>query len=104
MTRRTSIGLAALAALSTTLTTTCAPSAGPPGGPVNPEVDAIFADLEGDRPGAAVAVTLGGEVVHRSGYGAAHLDHGIPITPETVFDIASISKQFGALAALLLES
>ena len=104
MTRRTSIGLAALAALSTTLTTTCAPSAGPPGGPVNPEVDAIFADLEGDRPGAAVAVTLGGEVVHRSGYGAAHLDHGIPITPETVFDIASISKQFGAMAALLLEA
>ncbi|GIT51042.1 MAG: D-alanyl-D-alanine carboxypeptidase [Gemmatimonadota bacterium] len=32
------------------------------------------------------------------------MDHGIPITPETVFDIASISKQFGAMAALLLEA
>ena len=86
--------------------TGCVPDAGAPsgGGPANPEVDAIFADLAGNRPGAAVGVVLGGEVVHRAGYGTAHLDHGIPITPETVFDIASISKQFGAMAALLLES
>tara|TARA_B100000745_G_scaffold81547_1_gene50552 strand:- start:3419 stop:4714 length:1296 start_codon:yes stop_codon:yes gene_type:complete len=56
------------------------------------------------RPGAAVGVVLDGEVVHRAGYGIADMDHGIPITPETVFDIASISKQFGAMAALLLEA
>ena len=43
-------------------------------------------------------------MVHRAGYGTAHMDHGIPITPGTVFDIASISKQFGAMSALLLES
>lgn len=72
-------------------------------GPANPEVDAIFADLTGDVPGAAVGVLLDGEVAHRAGYGLAHLDHGVPITPGTVFDIASISKQFGAMAALLLE-
>ena len=65
---------------------------------------AIFADLVGMRPGAAVGVVLDGEVVHRAGYGIADMDHGIPITPETVFDIASISKQFGAMAALLLEA
>ena len=47
---------------------------------------------------------MGGEVVHRAGYGTANMDHSIPITPETVFDIASISKQFGAMAALLLEA
>ncbi len=73
-------------------------------GPTHPQVDAIFADLQGNRPGAAVGVLYQGEVVHRAGYGAAHMDHGIPITPATVFDIASISKQFGAMAALLLES
>ena len=72
-------------------------------GPTSPEVDAIFADLAGDGPGAAVGVLLDGEIVHRAGYGVANLDHGVPITPGTVFDIASISKQFGALATLLLE-
>ena len=104
MTRRTSIARATLAALIPLLLSACAPSTGGSGGPTDPEVDAIFADLEGDRPGAAVAVLWNGEVVHRAGYGAAHLDHGIPIGPGTVFDIASISKQFGAMAALLLES
>ena len=74
------------------------------GGPRNADVDIVFSDLVGMRPGAAVGVVMDGEVVHRAGYGIAHMDHGIPITPETVFDIASISKQFGAMAALLLEA
>lgn len=74
------------------------------GGPRNAAIDAIFSDLAGDRPGAAVAVRRNGETVHRAGYGVADMDHGVPITPETVFDIASISKQFGAMAALLLEA
>ena len=97
-----------LAALSLLILAACGPattgSGTGSGGPTNPEVDAIFADLRGDRPGAAVGVLRNGEVVHRAGYGTAHLDHAVPITPETVFDIASISKQFGAMAALLLES
>ena len=104
MKRRTSSARAALAALIPLLLSACAPSTGGSGGLTNPEVDAIFADLEGNRPGAAVGVLWNGEVVHRAGYGTAHLDHGIPIGPGTVFDIASISKQFGAMAALLLES
>ena len=98
--------LAALCAvaLCAAILSGCDPPPPPPGGPANPDVDAIFADLDGDRPGAAVGVVLDGEVVHRAGYGIAHLDHGVPITPGTVFDIASISKQFGAMAALLLEA
>ena len=93
-----------LAALSLLVLAACGPTTTGSSGPTNPEVDAIFADLRGDRPGAAVGVRWNGEVVHRAGYGTAHLDHAVPITPETVFDIASISKQFGAMAALLLES
>ncbi|MDE2783605.1 MAG: serine hydrolase [Gemmatimonadota bacterium] len=104
MTRRTSIARATMAALIPLLLPACAPTTGGSDGPTNPEVDAIFADLEGDRPGAAVGVLWNGEAVHRAGYGTAHLDHAIPIGPGTVFDIASISKQFGAMAALLLES
>jgi len=73
-------------------------------GPIHPGVEAVFADLDrDDAPGAAVGVLLDGEVVHRAGYGIANMDHGIPITPQTVFDIASISKQFGAMSALLLQ-
>ena len=104
MKRRTSIAQAGVATLGLLILPACGPAATGSGGPTSPEVDAIFADLQGDRPGAAVGVVWNGEVVHRAGYGTAHLDHGVPITPETVFDIASISKQFGALAALLLES
>jgi len=104
MNRNPLVATAALATLSAALLAGCAPQPNPSDGPADPRIDAIFADLEGDRPGAAVGVVMGGEVVHRAGYGTAHMDHGIPITPGTVFDIASISKQFGAMAALLLES
>lgn len=100
--------LACLAVLTTTAPAcgpapTASPDARTPG-PADPRVDALFADLDRDGPGAAVGVVFEGEVVHRAGYGLAHLDHGIPVTPGTVFDIASVSKQFGAMAALLLEA
>ena len=61
---------------------------------VDGRVDALFArwDEEGS-PGAAVAVLKDGEVVLADGYGYAQLAHDAPITPETVFHVASISKQ-----------
>ena len=55
-----------------------------------------------DGPGAAVAVREGGEVVHSAGYGLANVEWSIPIDPETVFRIGSISKQFTAAAILRL--
>ena len=62
-------------------------------------VDTLFAPWNRpDAPGAAVAVIEAGNVVHMRGYGMANLEHGIPITPRTVFDIASVSKQFCAFA------
>ena len=102
------VAVVALAACSALTVAGCgpAPQASPaatsPNGPSHPGVDAVFADLDLDGPGAAVGVLFEGEVVHRAGYGIAHLDHAVPITPGTVFDIASISKQFGGMAALLL--
>ncbi|HYF76943.1 MAG TPA: serine hydrolase domain-containing protein [Symbiobacteriaceae bacterium] len=68
-----------------------------------PAVDAIFADWNRpDSPGAALAIIHEGKVVYRQGYGAANLEYGIPITPATVFHVASISKQFTAAAVALL--
>jgi CubicO group peptidase (beta-lactamase class C family) len=55
-------------------------------------------------PGAAVLVLHRGAPVHARGYGMAHLEHGVPIGMSTVFDLASVSKQFGAMAIALLEA
>lgn len=53
-------------------------------------------------PGLALAVVKDGRVVKLGGYGRASLEHDAAVTPETVFEIGSISKQFAAEALLLL--
>jgi CubicO group peptidase (beta-lactamase class C family) len=66
-------------------------------------VDSIFAPFTSARaPGCAVGVTRGGQVVLAKGYGMADLEHDTPITSDTRFYIASISKQFTAMAVVLL--
>jgi CubicO group peptidase (beta-lactamase class C family) len=67
------------------------------------KVDQLF--LAWDRPnspGAAVAVVKDGAAVYQRGFGSANLEHGVPITPSTVFDIASVSKQFAGIAIAML--
>ena len=54
-------------------------------------------------PGAAVAVIQHGKLVFEKGYGLANLEYDIPVTPHTVYHVASISKQFTAMALVLLE-
>ncbi|MGQ0647367.1 MAG: serine hydrolase domain-containing protein [Gemmatimonadaceae bacterium] len=53
-------------------------------------------------PGAALAVVRAGQVVKAQGYGMADLEHGIQVTPQTVFKIGSVSKQFLATGIMLL--
>jgi len=70
-----------------------------------PQVGELFAAWDNDdRPGAAVAVIRNGEIVYQKGFGMADLERGVPITPESVFEIGSISKQFTAMCILLLEN
>ena len=67
-------------------------------------VDKVFAAYDkGDAPGCALAVFRSGEIAYARGYGLASLEHRVPITPATVFDIGSTSKQFTAFSILLLE-
>ena len=67
------------------------------------DVDALLAEWDRlDSPGAAVGVFQDGEIVHARGYGAANLDHGIPLTPSSVLRVGSISKQFVAMGIALL--
>lgn len=66
-------------------------------------VDRVFAKWDSTAsPGCALSVIRDGHIVYERGYGMADLDHDIPINPETVFHVASISKQFTAAAIILL--
>jgi CubicO group peptidase (beta-lactamase class C family) len=66
-------------------------------------VDSLFAQwAQPGSPGAAVAVLRDGEVVLERGYGSAQIEHDVPITPSTIFHVASVSKQFTTFAVTLL--
>ena len=43
-----------------------------------------------------------GEIAHSAGYGYANLAEEIPITPDSTFRLASVSKQFAAMAVMIL--
>ena len=53
-------------------------------------------------PGCAIAVVQGGEVTDSFCTGFASVEHGAPITPDTVFRVASVTKQFLCAAVLTL--
>jgi D-alanyl-D-alanine carboxypeptidase len=55
-----------------------------------------------DGPGAAILIVAGGEVLLQAGYGLADVEARVQVMPHTAFDLASVSKQFTAVAVLLL--
>jgi CubicO group peptidase (beta-lactamase class C family) len=66
-------------------------------------VDRIFARYNStSTPGCAVGASIGGETVLSTGYGMADLEHDVRITPATVFEPGSVTKQFTAASVLLL--
>ena len=68
------------------------------------KIDSIFSECNKPAsPGAAIVILKDGQTVLSKGYGIANLDCDIPITPSTVFWVASLSKQFTAMAITILE-
>src|SRR5688572_33430849 len=66
-------------------------------------IDAVFSQWDKpDSPGCAVAVLHQGEVVYKKGFGLANMEYSVPITPSTIFHVASVSKQFTAAAIAML--
>lgn len=65
--------------------------------------DALATLVASDQPGCSAAVAVRGELVWAEAAGLADLASATPLTPETRFDMASLSKQFTATAILLLE-
>lgn len=53
-------------------------------------------------PGLSAAVVKDGEVIFARGFGYADLERQIPATPDTPYDIASVTKPISAVVALRL--
>src|SRR5262245_59272726 len=70
--------------------------------------EAAFAQRTAERfvesgvPGAALAVFRDGQCIYRQVAGFSDVDRRTPYTPETAFEIGSLSKQFTATAILML--
>lgn len=74
-----------------------------PRDPSAAQIDEIFAQWnKRDSPGCSVGVSRGGKIVYERGYGLASLELQVPLSPASVFEAASISKQFTAISILLL--
>lgn len=66
-------------------------------------VDALLAAWsKDDTPGAAVIVIRDGKVLLKKGYGLASLESRKPIDPDTAFLLGSVTKQFTAMAIMIL--
>ena len=71
--------------------------------PLAARVDSVFGRFTAPgSPGCALGVVREGRLDYARGYGLASIEHGVPITPATVFDLGSVSKQFTAMAIVLL--
>jgi len=67
------------------------------------KLDALFSNYNNKTgPGVAVGITQNGKTIFKKGYGLANMEYDIPITSASIFDIASVSKQFAGLAISML--
>jgi CubicO group peptidase (beta-lactamase class C family) len=67
------------------------------------KVDQVFAQFDKpDSPGCALAVIKDGQIIYKRGYGMSNLEYSIPISPSSIFHIASISKEFTAMSIVML--
>jgi len=68
-----------------------------------PRIDSVFAQYDRTHSvGCALGVVRNGRLIYERGYGMADLERGVAMTTQTVVDIGSVSKQFTALAVMML--
>jgi len=66
--------------------------------------DSVFQRFDRtDSPGCALGVYQDGKILYARGYGMASLEHGVAMSPRSVLDVGSISKQFTAMSILMLQ-
>jgi len=67
-------------------------------------VDGLFAETtSAATPGAAIIVIQDGRVLQKSAYGMADIENGVPFETDTSTRLGSVSKQFTAMAIMILE-
>ena len=67
------------------------------------KIDAVFAAYDHpNAPGCALAILKDGKIIYKKGYGQSNLEYNIPISPASIFHVASVSKQFTAAAIIKL--
>src|SRR3954467_770255 len=67
------------------------------------QLDALVTShFPADGPGAAVLVRKGDQILLRKGYGLANVELGVPMRPDLVFRLGSVTKQFTAAAIMML--
>jgi CubicO group peptidase (beta-lactamase class C family) len=94
---------AACAALTLLLPAAAFAAPAPPAATPAAAIDALLkSSFPADRPGAAVIVVKDGRTLFRRAYGMADLELGVPLQPDMVFRLGSITKQFTAAAVLML--
>jgi CubicO group peptidase (beta-lactamase class C family) len=68
------------------------------------QVDRLCANWsQPGAPGVSVAVSRDGVVLYERSFGTANLELSVPLKPESVFQVASVAKQFTAMSILLLQ-
>ncbi|MBC7896112.1 MAG: serine hydrolase, partial [Cytophagaceae bacterium] len=66
--------------------------------------DSVFRAFDRtDSPGCSLGVYQDGKIQYARGYGMASLEHGVALSSRSVLDVGSISKQFTAMAMLMLQ-
>jgi CubicO group peptidase (beta-lactamase class C family) len=67
------------------------------------KVDRLFETWnKPDSPGCALGIVRDGKLIVARGYGMANLDHGVPITAKSVFEVGSMTKSFTCVCLALL--
>jgi CubicO group peptidase (beta-lactamase class C family) len=67
------------------------------------EIDALFSEkYPANSPGATVLIAQDDKIIYRKAFGMANLELNVPMKPENVFQLASITKQFTSVSILML--
>lgn len=66
-------------------------------------IDKLFERFKPGNPGIQIAISRNGQIIFSKAWGMADLEHGAPLTTESIIEAGSVSKQFTAAAILLLE-
>ena len=70
---------------------------------ITKKIDALFSRWSTpNSPGCVIGVVRNDSLIYSKGYGMANLEYAIPNTPETIYHVASVSKQFTGYAIVLL--